>query len=162
MPIISAIAVISKNRAMGKDNGLIFHVPGDLARFKKITTGHPIIMGRKTFESKEINKKPLPNRMNIVVTKNINYKGDGIAICSSVDEAIKMAQEQDDKEIFIIGGGQIYQELWSKIEKLYLTVVDVKTKGDTYFPDFSDFSKVVFEEKHEAEGLNYSYIELKR
>lgn len=171
---VSAIAVISKNRALGKGGGLLFHVPGDLPRFKIITSGHPVIMGRKTFESKEINKVALPNRVNIVVTRDPSYKAEGVVVVRSVEEAIKVAKKVEanppssaqgglrrgEGEIFIIGGGQIYKEAWPYIDKLYLTVVDVKAEGDTYFPDYTDFSKVVFREEHEEKGLKYTFLEL--
>lgn len=159
---ISAIAVVTKNRVLGKDNRLLFHVPGDLPRFKKITSGHPVIMGRKTFESKEINKKALPNRMNIVVTRDSNYRAEGVVVVRGVEEAIEKASEKEEFEIFIIGGGQIYKEAWPFIDKLYLTIVDTEAEGDTYFPDYSDFKKVVFKEDHEEKGLRYIFLELEK
>ncbi len=178
---ISAIAVVTKNRVLGKDNKLLFHVAGDLPRFRKITSGHPVIMGRKTFESKEIGKKALPNRMNIVVTRDPSYRAEGVVVVRGVEEAIKVAKNshsreilrlsasrriaQDDNnkyEVFIIGGGQIYKEAWPFIDKLYLTVVDTEAEGDTYFPDYTDFSKVVFREEHEEKGLRYTFLELEK
>lgn len=179
---VSAIAVISRNRALGKDNRLLFHVPGDLPRFKKITSGHPVIMGRKTFESNEINKRALPNRANIVVTRDPSYSAEGVIVCRSVEEAIEVAKKRihlggvmasaalhpatpevsGRGEIFIIGGGQIYKEAWPFIDKLYLSVVDIEAEGDTYFPDYSGFSKVVFREEHEDKGLKYVFLELEK
>ena len=173
---ISAIAVVTKNRVLGKDNKLLFHVPGDLPRFKKITSGHPVIMGRKTFESKEINKKALPSRLNIVITRDPSYRAEGVNVCSSVEEAIEKGKKAESNppssaqgglrrgegEIFIIGGGQIYKEAWPYVDKLYLTVVDTVEEGDTYFPDYSDFKKVVFREEHEEKGLKYTFLELER
>lgn len=159
---VSAIAVISRNRALGKGGGLLFHIPGDLPRFKRITSGHPVIMGRKTFESKEINKKALPNRMNIVVTRDPSYRVEGVVVVRGVEEAIEKASEKEEYEIFIIGGGQIYKEVWPYIDKLYLTVVDTEAEGDTYFPYYSDFKKVVFQEEHEEKGLKYTFLELER
>ncbi|MBU4017190.1 dihydrofolate reductase [Patescibacteria group bacterium] len=173
---ISAIAVISKNRVLGKDGRLLFHVPGDLPRFQKITSGHPVIMGRRTFESKEINKRALSNRVNIVVTRDSSYRAEGVVVARSVEEAIEKAKKAEvnpptsaqgglwrgEGEIFIIGGGQIYKEAWQYVDKLYLTVVDVEAEGDTYFPDYSDFTKVVFREEHEEKGLRYAFLELER
>ncbi len=159
---ISAIAVVTKNRVLGKDNRLLFHVPGDLPRFKKITSGYPVIIGRKTFESKEINKRALPNRVNIVITRDQGYRAEGVMVAGSVGEAIEKASEKEEYEIFIIGGGQIYKEAWPFIDKLYLTVVDVEVEGDTYFPDYSDFKKVVFQEEHEEKGLRYTFLELEK
>ncbi|MBU3978932.1 dihydrofolate reductase [Patescibacteria group bacterium] len=189
---VSAIAVVTKNRVLGKDDSLLFHVPGDLPRFQKITSGHPVIMGRKTFESKEIGKKALPGRVNIVVTRDPNYKAEGVVVAKSVEGAIKVAKSchsersrgishvcvnshsreipplpsvgRDDNkgEIFIIGGGQIYKEAWPFIDKLYLTVVDIDAEGDTYFPDYSDFKKIIFREKHEEKGMKYTFLELEK
>lgn len=159
---VSAIAVVTKNRVLGKDGGLLFHVPGDLPRFKRLTLGHPIIMGRKTFESKEIRKRPLPGRMNIVVTRQSDYEVEGVVVVGSLEEAIEKARESGDGEIFVIGGAQIYGHAWPFIEKLYLTVVDEESEGDVFFPDYSDFGKVVFKEEHEVDGMRYSFVELEK
>jgi dihydrofolate reductase len=159
---ISAIAVITKNRALGKDGGLLLHVPGDLPRFKRITLGHPVIMGRRTFESKEIRKRSLPGRMNIVVTRDPNYAAEGVVLCGSLNEAIQKAKRNDAGEIFVIGGGQIYREAWPFIDKLYLTVVDEEMQGDVFFPDYSDFGRVILKEEHAAGDMKYSFIELEK
>jgi len=156
---ISIIAAIAKNRAIGKDNKLLFHISEDLKRFKKITFGHPVIMGRKTFESLG---KPLPKRINIIVTRNKNYKAKGCIICHSLIKAIEIAQKKDKNEVFIIGGGQIYKQAIKFADKLYLTIVEGNFKADTYFPDYSEFKKVVKEEKKESEGYKYRFLELER
>jgi dihydrofolate reductase len=133
---VSAIAAMSRNNVIGKDNALLWHISEDLKHFKKLTTGKPIIMGRKTYESLG---KPLPNRTNIVVSR---HKADlqGVVWLRSIDEAIAFAKTDAHNkgldEIFIIGGGQIYKETLPRIERLYLTVVDREYEGDTYFPDW--------------------------
>ncbi len=160
MTKISMIAAIaSENRALGKNNKLIYHIHDDLKRFKKITSGHTVIMGRKTFESIG---KPLPNRTNIVITRDQDYFVEGGIVVHSLDEALKMAQEKESDEIFIIGGGQIYNEAINLADKLYLTIVEGNPEADTFFPDCSDFKKIVFEENHESSGLKYKFLDLER
>lgn len=155
--IIAAIA--SGNRALGKGNKLIYHIPQDLKRFKELTLGHVVIMGRKTFESIG---KPLPNRTNIVISRNPSYTAEGTIVVHSLDEALTKAKEVENEEIFIIGGGQIYEEAISKADKLYLTIVEGNPNADTFFPDYSEFKKVVFEEEHESDGLKYKFLDLER
>ncbi|MBU1031927.1 dihydrofolate reductase [Patescibacteria group bacterium] len=155
LSIIAAIA--SKNRALGKDNELIYKIPEDLKRFKKLTEGHAIIMGRKTFESIGY---PLPNRLNIIITRDKNFSEKGITVVHSLEEALQQIQGED--EVFVIGGGQIYKEAMPLADKLYLTIVEGNPSADTFFPDYSDFKKVVFEESHESGGLKYKFITLER
>lgn len=156
-PKISLItAIASENRALGKDNNLIYKIPEDLKRFKELTSGHVIIMGRKTFESIG---HPLPNRTNIVISNNPNYKAEGITVVHSLDEALGQLQG----EIFIIGGGQIYQETIGLADKLYLTIVEGSPQADTFFPDYSDFKKVVWQsEELQSDGFKYKFLELER
>lgn len=158
-PRISIIAAVGRNRELGKDNKLIWHIPEDLKRFRKITSGHPIIMGRKTFESIG---KPLPHRMNIIVTRNVSYKAEGCVVKSSVKEAVEQASSQDENEIFIIGGGQLYCEAVKFVDRLYLTIIDSDFDADVYFPDFSHFNKVVSEEKSSNDNFHYRFLVLER
>lgn len=158
-PKISIIVAIAKNRAIGKDNKLLWHIPNDLRRFKEITTGHTVIMGRKTHESIG---KPLPNRTNIIITRNNDYKADGCIICKSLEDAIKFSKERQESEAFIIGGGEIYNQAINLADKLYLTLVEGDFEADTYFPDYSDFKKIVFEKQEESEGYKYRFLELER
>lgn len=152
-------AIASGNRALGKDNKLIYHIPEDLKRFKEITSGHTVVMGRKTFESIG---KPLPNRTNIVISHDPSYTVLGIIVTHSLESALEKAQDIENEEIFIIGGGQIYQQALPLADKLYLTIVEGSPDADTFFPDYSDFKKVVFEEEHESEGLKYKFLTLER
>ena len=160
LPHINIIVAHSKNMAIGKANSLPWRLPDDLKRFKKLTTGHPIIMGRKTYQS--INR-PLPDRTNIVVTRDMNLEIPGCVVVHSAVEAIKKAQEFDQEEIFIIGGAEIYKETLPLADRLYVTAVDMYVDGDAFFPEYSNkFSKKISEESGEFEGLKYSYLILER
>mgnify|MGYP003393249244 CR=1 FL=1 len=157
MKISMIAAIASGNRALGKNGDLIYKIPEDLKRFKEITSGHPIIMGRKTFESIG---RPLPNRVNIVITRDPNFSVEGVNTVHSLDEALRQAQGDD--EVFIIGGGQIYNEAIKKADKLYLTIVEGSPEADTFFPDYSEFKKVVFEEEYEENRIKYKFVDLQR
>lgn len=156
---ISLIAAIAKNNALGKDNKLIVRISADMKRFKALTSGHAIIMGRKTFESIG---RPLPNRTNIVVTRDKGFKADGCEVVHSVEEAVEVAKKVEDIEIFIIGGGQIYKQSITFADKLYLTIVEGEPEADTYFPDYAEFKKIILEESHETDGLKYKFLELEK
>lgn len=128
MPI-SIIVAASQNNVIGKDNQLIWRLSADLKRFKALTTGHHIIMGRKTFDSIG---RPLPNRTSIIITRQADYKVEGCIVVNSLEEALEKVPA--DQEAFIIGGGTIYKEVIDKADKLYLTRVHKKFEGDTFFP----------------------------
>ena len=158
--MLSAIAIIGKNREIGKENGLIFNVPGDLVRFKQITTGHPIIMGRKTFESIG---RPLPNRTNIVISRSMSDRS-GIVVVASLEEAVLVATRSPGaEETFVIGGGQVFAQAMLQVSRLYLTLVEASDEdADSFFPDFSDFTKIVSAEDHEEKGVKFRYLTLER
>lgn len=158
-PKISIIAVISENKALGKDNRLLWHIPEDMKRFKNITTGHPIIMGRKTFESLG---RPLPNRTNIVITRNPSFNVIGAVTVDSLDKALESARQIEKDEIFIIGGGQIFREAMPVVDKLYLTIVEGKYEADTFFPEYGEFKKIVFEQECKSGGYKYKFVELEK
>ncbi len=161
-PKISMIAAITKEgRALGNNGELLFRIPADLARFKALTMGHPLIMGRKTFESIG---RSLPGRANIVITRNPDFRAPGCLVVSSLEEGLRKAGEIDT-EIFIGGGGEIYQQALSRADKLYLTVVESDAAGDTFFPDWRrDFTKEVSRTEHfdKETGLKYAWIDLER
>lgn len=158
--MISAIAVIGKNRELGNEQSLIWKVPGDLPRFKNITMGHPIIMGRKTYESIG---RVLPGRANIIISRQKDLRISGGIVTESIEAAITAAIEQDGaKEIFVIGGGEIYRQALPLIKRLYLTIVDESEEADTYFPDYSEFVKIVSDEYKEVEGMKFRYLTLER
>jgi dihydrofolate reductase len=144
--MLSLIAVIGKNRELGKDNKLLWHIPGDLPRFRTITTGHPVIMGRKTFESIGA---LLPDRTNIVISSHATI--EGVTVVSSLEGAIEVAKTSPGSdEIFIIGGGSIFDQAVHLADRLYLTVVDMEAPdADTFFPDYARFSHVVSQEPQE-------------
>jgi dihydrofolate reductase len=156
---VSIIAAVGKNtRVIGRQNGLIWKLDGDLPRFKRLTDGHPIIMGRKTFES--LPRGALPGRTNIVITRN-GHGYRGVHTVSSIDQAIEVAAKEN-KEIFVIGGGEIYAQALPFTEKLYLTVVHSDEPGDTFFPDYSEFKTVISEEHHGDHTPPFHYVELVR
>lgn len=160
-PKISIVVAVGRNRAIGKENKLLFRLSDDLKRFKAITKGHPVIMGRKTFEAIG---KPLPERTNIVITRNLNFKADGIMTVGSLEDALKKAGEIDS-EVFVIGGGEIYAQALPLCEKLLLTIVDSDAKGDVFFPDWrKDFTRETFREERfdEKTGLKYVWSDLER
>ena len=127
---LTIIAAASTNNVIGFDNKLIWNIPKDLKRFKELTQGHSVIMGRKTFESLP---NPLPNRRNIVVTRNKNYSPQGIEVFSSIEDAIYVCK--DDLQPFIIGGGEIYSQTINLVDKIELTRVYKDYQGDAFFPD---------------------------
>lgn len=157
--MISIIAAISENRTIGKNNRLPWHIPEDLKRFKSLTLGHPIIMGRTTFESI---RKPLPGRTNIIVTRNKEFKAEGCVICNSLNEAINVAKRNNQGEIFIIGGGQIYEQAIEFADKIYLTIVKGSYEGDAFFPDYAPFSKIISKTDSKDKNYSYTFFELER
>ncbi|MBT3587052.1 MAG: dihydrofolate reductase [Flavobacteriaceae bacterium] len=154
--MITIIAAAGSNNELGKDNDLVWHLPKDFKRFKKLTTGHHIIMGRKTFQSFP---KPLPNRVHIVITRNTNYHPEGAIIVHSMTEALELSK--DDDQAFIIGGGEIYKLGMKIADKIELTRVNSSFEADTFFPEIpSDDWKLISEEFHlkdEKHKFNFSY-----
>ena len=146
---------MANNRVIGKDNDMPWHMPADLAHFKKVTLGKPVVMGRKTFESIG---RPLPGRKNIVITRNADWQHDGVEVVSSPDEAL--AKVSDVEEVMIIGGGNIYQQFLPQADNLYLTFIDLDVEGDTKFPDWQQagtWQQVDFEQHQADDKNNYPY-----
>jgi dihydrofolate reductase len=182
-PKISLIVAIDDKNGIGKDNGLLWHIPEELKHFKEITTGHPIIMGRKTHESIG---KSLPNRTNIVITRDKDYQAEGCLVVHSLDQAITEAtkvtkesnvnaesapsplegtDEQSDRaEIFIIGGGQIYHQAMEQgiVDKIYLTKVSGDYQATVFFPDFSQYKLTKQSDPQESNGYKYQFLELEK
>jgi dihydrofolate reductase len=157
---ISIIAAIDTNRGLGKSGKLPWYLPGELKRFKALTMGHPIIMGRKTYESIG---RPLPGRTNIIITRDQSFQAEGCVVVHSLDEAIIVAKGVPGAdEVFIIGGGEIYQQALSITTKVYLTIIDAAYDVDTYFPDYSQFKSTSEVGKGEHEGVTYTYYEIER
>jgi dihydrofolate reductase len=159
-PKVSIVVSVGPNREIGKDNDLLWDIPEDRKRFKSITMGHVVIWGRKTFESviSYIHKAP-PGRTNIIVTRDPEYKFENCIIVHSFEEALEKAKELEKEEIFIGGGGQIYEQAMPYVSRLYLTIVEGEYDSDTFFPDYSEF-KVISEEEHESNGYKYRFINL--
>jgi dihydrofolate reductase len=161
--MVTIIAAIANNNALGKDNDLIWHLPADLKRFKKVTSGHHILMGRNTFESIG---KPLPNRTTVIITRNKNYKQEGCIVVDSIEKAIDVAK--NDEEIFIIGGAQIYKQTITSnlVDQLDITQVHHSFDADVYFPEIdSDIWKEVAREDFNADEKNkydFSFITYKK
>lgn len=152
------------NTAIGKDGMLLWHIPDDLKRFKSLTLGHPVIMGRKTFESIiQTLGKPLPGRTNIVVTRDPVWAYDDIAVFHSIESALEYAKTLDSGEVFIGGGGEIYKQALPFVDKLYLTLIEAEKEADSFFPEYEkEFTKKTFEEAHELDGLKYRFVNLER
>jgi dihydrofolate reductase len=157
---LALIAAYAQNNVVGIDNKLPWHLPEDLKYFKRITTGKAIIMGRKTYESIG---RPLPNRTNIVITRNADFTAPGIEVVNSLDAAIELAQSINEingtEEVMVIGGAQIYNESLPKADRLYLTHVHAEVKGDAHFPqvDFSVWKEVGREDYKASETNPYDY-----
>ncbi|WP_028487044.1 type 3 dihydrofolate reductase [Thiomicrorhabdus chilensis] len=145
---IAMIAAMAKNRVIGLDNEMPWHLPDDLKFFKAKTTGKPVIMGRKTFES--IGSKPLPNRPNIVISRNSELELNGVTVFDSVESAL--ATLNDYEEVIIMGGGQLYSQMLPFADRLYLTLIDAEIQGDTLFPDWRGYEwKTVELAKHDKD-----------
>lgn len=154
--MISIIVAIAKNRAIGKDNKLLWHLPDDLKRFKKITEGHVVIMGQKTYES--LPKRPLPRRTNIVLTDDEDFNPEGAIVVNSIQGALLEARRYNDfGEIFIIGGASVYRQFLPLADKLYITQIDKEFEGDVFFPVLDDGWVLKSEDPQKGEGFNYSY-----
>ncbi len=158
-PIISIIVAIASNNAIGKDNQLLWHIPEDLKRFKKLTTGHTIVMGKRTFESLPI--RPLPNRRSVVITDIPGEEIEGCVMACSIEDAI--SKMEPGAENFIIGGGSVYRQFLPVSDKLYLTLVQKDFEADTFFPeiDFEEWN-INFQEEGKLEDLSFTYMDLER
>jgi dihydrofolate reductase len=155
--MIIQIAAAAENNALGKDNKLVWHLPDDFKRFKQITTGHHIILGRKTFESFP---KPLPNRTHVIITRNKNYKAEGCIIVNSIEEALKIVPKNEDT--FIIGGAEIYRQSLHLSDKIELTRVHTTCEADAFFPEIdAEEWKITNEEFHpkdEKHNFDFTFL----
>ena len=151
MTILSMIVAHADNRIIGKNNQMPWHLPADLAYFKKTTLGKPVVMGRKTFESIG---RPLPGRQNIVISRDQSYQAQGVDIAHSVEQALLLAGDVD--EVMVIGGGAIYQHCLSAAQRLYITHINAQVDGDTQFPayDLTKDWQLVTSEKYPADEKN--------
>lgn len=163
---ISMIAAVSENNVIGKDNDLVWDLPDDMKFFMKTTTGHPVIMGRKNFESIPEKYRPLPNRTNIIITRQKNYSAAGALVVHDLERALAIAREHDESEIFIIGGGQIYSLGLQYATTMYLTEIHAAFDGDTFFPSFdrNEWKEVsrVNHEKDDRHAYAFDFVTYQR
>ncbi|MEH7224390.1 dihydrofolate reductase [Bacillus sp. JJ1566] len=156
--MISLLVAMDKNQLIGRDNDLPWRLPADLAYFKRVTMGHPIIMGRKTYDSIG---RPLPGRENIIVTRDTSYTAEGCKVIHSIDEIVKM-NEEIDQELFVIGGAEIFKAILPYSDRLYITEIEEEFEGDTYFPAFDkSLWKIISEEKgirDEKNPYDYTFL----
>jgi len=176
-PKISIFAALSDNGVIGVKGKLPWYIPDDFKRMREVTRGHTIIMGRKTYESIG---KVLPKRINIVISRDPSYVVEGGIVCQSLTDALLRANKEEQRlyssnkvrssrsartiepEIFIFGGGQIFEQAMPIADKLYLTIVHKEVEGDTYFPDYSAFTKKVYERSGTSNGYHYTFLELEK
>lgn len=163
-PIVIVVAMSRHTRAIGNENKLLWHIPEDMKHFKALTLGHPIIMGKKTFDSiLAILGKPLPGRSNIVLTRDLDYAYEGVKVAHSLEMAIAMAEEEFPKEIHIGGGAEIYRQALPLTSRLHVTWVHDEPLADTFFPPFEDDFKIVSESgDKELEGLHFEWVDFER
>ena len=161
--LISAIVAIARNNVIGKDNQIPWYLPADLSYFKRTTLGHYVLMGRNCFRSIG---RPLPKRTNIVITRNPFFTADGILVAHSIDEALGMALEGGEEEVFILGGGEIYRQSVDLWDKVYLTEIDIRPEGDVFFPELDPSEwRETWREAHAPDAKNefaYTFRVLER
>ena len=159
--MVSIVVAIAQNNAIGKNNQLLWHLPADLKHFKQITSGHTIIMGRKTYDSIG---RPLPNRRNIVITRNTGLTIEGAEVVTTLEDALALCDNED--EVFIVGGAQIYEQALAKTHRIHLTTVHQNYDGDTFFPEIDkQVWKVINSEYHTPDEKNvvaYTFSTLER
>ena len=168
-PLISIICALTDDRVIGYQNKIPWHIKDDLVRFKEKTMGHTVIMGRTTFESVAAYYKksgnPIPDRKHVIVSRDKSYTVslNNCSVVSSIDEALEKAKSIEREEIFISGGASIFEQTIGKADRLYLTVVHKKFEGDTYFPDYSAFKKVINkEDRVTSKGTSYTFLDLEK
>ncbi len=164
---VSLIVAVSENGVIGKDNDLIWRLPKDMKFFKDTTMGHHVIMGRKNFESIPHEYSPLPNRTNVIITRQADYKAEGCVVVNSIEAALEIAKQNGDTEPFIIGGGQIYKLALEQdlVDNIYLTKVHHTFDGDTFFPELNTGWKEMDRIDHKADekhSYDYDFITLKK
>ncbi|MEI8355830.1 MAG: dihydrofolate reductase [Deltaproteobacteria bacterium] len=151
--IISIIAAMAENRVIGRDNSIPWNLPADLERFKTITTGHPVIMGRKTFEGIG---RPLPGRKTVIITRNPDFTAEGCVVAHNLQEALAECKGAD--EVFICGGSEVYREALTLASRIYLTLLDGEVEGDTLFPEIPEYFIAVEREEVKENSISGAYI----
>lgn len=158
-PLIQIVVAYARNRVIGRDNGLPWRLPGDLAHFKRSTLGCPIIMGRKTWESLG---RPLPGRLNVVVSRDPGYRAEGATVCASLNDAL--AACGDAPRVCIIGGEQLFRTALPLVHEIIATEIHADIEGDTFFPELSDrkWQEIERDPQPEENGLRYDFVLLRR
>ena len=161
--IKSIMVARSSNRVIGKDNDLVWHMPADLKYFKETTKGHYVMMGRKTYESVD---KPLPGRLNIIITRQSDYYRECCITVHSLEEALALGRKNGQQEVFILGGAEIYKLAMDQVDRIYLTEIKAEFEGDAYFPEIDHSRwKEVKREEHQPDTQNpypYAFVVLER
>lgn len=162
MPKLTLVVAIAKNRVIGRDNQLPWHLPEDLQHFKAVTLGHPVLMGRKTWESLPPRFRPLPGRRNIVVTRQAGYAASGAEVVQSIPAALALAGAEE--EVCVIGGAEIFAATLPQADTLEVTEVDLEPAGDTWFPEFSpaEWRETAREAHVGQNGVGYAFVTYKR
>lgn len=160
---MNAIVVVDQNWAIGKDGGLLVHLPGDLKYYKEKTTGNVIVTGRKTLESFP-GGRPLPNRTNIVITRNPDFRADGCILCHTKEQVLKTLEAYDPETIFIAGGAEVYRQFMDECDTFYVTKIEAKFDADRYFPNLDELGyQVVWESPvQEEKGITYRFLKYVR
>ncbi|MBL0730885.1 dihydrofolate reductase [Piscinibacter sp. HJYY11] len=156
-PPLTLIAAVARNGAIGRDNQLLFRIPGDLPRLKRLTLGHPVIMGRKTWDSLPPKNRPLPGRLNIVVTRNRDWQAEGAVVAHGLEDAL--AHTRGAQQAFVIGGAELYALALPHADRLDLTEVDQEAEGDAFFPVWarSDYEEIERESHRASESAPFDY-----
>ena len=159
---IALVAAIAHGGVIGRDNTIPWRIPEDVAHFKALTTGHPVVMGRRTWSSLPVRFRPLPNRRNVVVTRNPGWRDDGAERAASLDEALELLH--GEPRIFVIGGAEVYAAALPLADELLLTEVDADVEGDTFFPPFDgdEFDEVSREQHVSADGTPFAFVVYRR
>ncbi len=161
--MISLIAAVARNGAIGKNNQLLWHLPEDMRHFRETTRGKPVIMGRRTWESLPDAFRPLPGRHNVVVSRNATFQAPGATLVGSLNEAIQLTEDTAD-EVFIIGGAELYRQALPAVQRLYLTEIASDFDGDVFFPPIqaNDWTEISRSAAQSASGLEFSFVVYQR
>jgi dihydrofolate reductase len=162
--MLSLIAAVARNRVIGQDNRLLWHLSGDMRHFRETTRGMPVIMGRKTWESLPEKFRPLPGRMNVVVSRNAGYSAPGATRAGSLAEAVEATGNEGEGEIFIIGGAELYHQALPLAGRLHLTEIATDFPGDAFFPEFppDEWRETARSQPFEEAGLTYAFVTYQR
>jgi len=159
---VALVAAVARRGVIGRDSGIPWRLPEDMRRFRTLTMGHPVVMGRRTWESLPDQFRPLPGRGNVVVTRNSDWSAQGADRAGSIEDALRLLE--GEATVFVIGGGEIYAAALPSADELLLTEIDAEIEGDTYFPDWDpdDFEEVARERHVSSDGVGYSFVTYER